>query len=84
MPHQDKVASEGFKNGDGTSSISFSCGTILIPASGQPVEGKELYDLIGNIAADCGITVYGVETGLTDSGIDLGSNKFHTLQNLQL
>ncbi len=74
-----RVASEGFRYGDGTSSISFSCGTILIPASGQPVEGKELSDLIGNVAADCGITVHGVETGLTDFGIDLGSNKFHIL-----
>lgn len=74
-----KVASEEFKYGEGTSSLSFSRGTILIPASGQPLEGKELSDLIGNIAADCGITVHGVKTGLTDYGIDLGSNKFHVL-----
>lgn len=74
-----RVASEGFEYNNGSSIISFSPGTILIPASGQPVAGKELSELVRHIAEECGITVHGVETGLTYSGIDLGSNKFHVL-----
>ncbi len=34
---------------------------------------------MANVAKECGITIYGVSTGLTPSGIDLGSNDFIVL-----
>jgi hypothetical protein len=75
-----RVSTENFEYDDGILKKKFSAGTILIPASGQTVSGKELYDLMQKTAEDCGITVFGVRTGLTSQGIDLGSNKIIVLK----
>lgn len=75
-----RVSTENFEYDDGILKKKFSAGTILIPASGQTVSGKELNDLMQKTAEDCGITVYGVRTGLTSQGIDLGSNKIIVLE----
>ena len=58
----------------------FTYGTILIPAYNQNVSGADLFKLLESVAKDCGITIYGASTGLTPSGIDLGSNGFSVLQ----
>jgi hypothetical protein len=59
---------------------SFSYGTILIPVTGQSFSGEELKKLMESTAKNCGITIYGVETGLTPEGVDLGSNKIIVLR----
>ncbi|HUX95394.1 MAG TPA: M14 family metallopeptidase [Bacteroidales bacterium] len=71
-----KVATDRFTYNDGTFSKKFSFGTILIHSQGQPVRGKDLYRIIESIARNNDITVYGVSTGLTPEGMDLGSNQF--------
>jgi hypothetical protein len=40
----------------------------------------ELKKLIESVAKDCRITVYGVSTGFTESGMDLGSSNFIVLE----
>jgi len=75
-----RVSTEGFVYDDGKFKKSFCQGTIVIPSAGQPLEGKDLKSLTESVAKDCGITVYGVNTGLTPEGIDLGSNKIVVLE----
>jgi len=44
------------------------------------VNREELRKLIGSAAEKCGLTVYGVNTGFTESGMDLGSGNFSVLE----
>lgn len=75
-----KVSTDRFTCDDGTLKKEFSYGTIMINASIQDLSNTELYRKMESIAKSCGITIYGVSTGLTPSGMDLGSNLFITLQ----
>ena len=75
-----RVANDKFVCNDDNLIKSFSYGTILVPVTGQPVSGKELRNLMNSVANDCGIIIYGVKTGLTPEGIDLGSSKFSVLR----
>ncbi len=74
-----RVSMESFAYDDGVLKKSFSAGTIVIPASGQTIYGQELRSLMEKTAKECGITIYGVRTGLTNEGIDLGSNRIVVL-----
>jgi hypothetical protein len=75
-----KVATDRFTYNDGTISKEFSFGTILIHSQGQSLKGSELLKLVETVAKNCGLTVYGVSTGLTPKGMDLGSNLFVNIQ----
>lgn len=77
---QARVATEKFLCSNGTINKEFGCGTILIPVSVQKIKGKELNSLMESVAQDCGITISGWNTGLTPSGIDLGSSRFDILK----
>ncbi len=79
-----RVSTEKFLYDDGSLSKDFSNGTIMVPASGQSVSGNDLSELMGKIAKDCGITIYGVRTGLTKEGIDLGSTKMPVLEKPEI
>lgn len=74
-----RVSMESFTYDDGVLKKSFSVGTIVIPATGQTIYGQELRSLMEKTAKECGITIYGVRTGLTNEGIDLGSNRIVVL-----
>jgi hypothetical protein len=75
-----RVATESFVYDDDSLKKTFSAGTIVIPVSGQPVSGNDLHILMQNTGKECGITVYGVQTGMTKEGIDLGSSKITVLE----
>jgi hypothetical protein len=75
-----RVANSKFTCTDNQINKEFSQGTILIPAASQLLKGMELSQLLESVAIDCGITIYGVSTGLTPKGIDLGSSGFSILQ----
>jgi len=75
-----RVATNKFTCKDDQISKEFSYGTILIPAAGQKISGNDLTDLMESVARDCGVNIYGVSTGLTPQGIDLGSNGFSVLE----
>jgi len=74
-----KVSTQSFTYRDDLINESFGFGTILVPAGIQDIPIGELYSLLKKISKDCGIEVYGLNTGLTPSGIDLGSGSFATL-----
>lgn len=57
----------------------YDYGTIFIPAQNQSLAQNELYKLIQKAAANSGVEIVGVQSGLT-AGIDLGSKKFRPLE----
>lgn len=59
---------------------NFSYGTILIPANNQRLDAEQIYRLVSNTAEKTGIDFYGVSTGLSPEGIDLGSSSFEVLK----
>lgn len=75
-----RVSSEKFTCDDGNVKKSFSYGTIVIPVSTQTKSAGDLQKLMKEVAWECGITVYGVTTGLTPEGIDLGSSSIMLLE----
>jgi hypothetical protein len=75
-----RVSTDKLVFNDGKSDREFSYGTILVPVSGQNFSSDELFNLMGSVAEDCGLTIYGVSTGLTAKGVDLGSDSFTILQ----
>lgn len=74
-----RVATEKFTLSDSRLKKEFAVGTIMIPAAAQDVSASELRNLMEAAARSCGIDIYGISTGLTPEGIDLGSNKFSVL-----
>jgi hypothetical protein len=74
-----RVSGEAFTCLAGNMKRTFAAGTIVIPCAGQPVDREELQDLMKKTSDECGISIYGVQTGLTDSGVDLGSNRIRVL-----
>jgi len=75
-----RVSTENFSYEDINLNKNFSYGTIMIPVSGQSVSAKDLSGIMEKTARDCEITIYGVKTGLTKEGIDLGSTKMPVLE----
>lgn len=58
----------------------FPYGTIMIHSWDQPLNKTELRNLMESVAGKCRLTVYGVSTGFTESGMDLGSGNFKVLE----
>jgi hypothetical protein len=75
-----RVATDKFTWNDGKLKKEFGYGTIMIPSASQDVYSSDLYSLLEKTAKDCGINIYGISTGLTPAGIDLGSSKFPVLR----
>jgi hypothetical protein len=74
-----RVATDVFTWNDGQLIKDFGFGTIMIPGSAQNLSPDDLHKLLRSVAEECRITVYGINTGLTPSGIDLGSSRFRVL-----
>ncbi|MEX0723116.1 MAG: M14 family metallopeptidase [Gracilimonas sp.] len=73
-----KVASKTFKAVIENGAKDFDYGTILVPLGIQDDEEK-VHEIIQTITEEDGITVYELPTGLTPSGMDLGSGNFENL-----
>jgi hypothetical protein len=58
---------------------AFSYGTIMVQRGENAPQSSEITGTLQKAAEECGITVYGISTGLTPSGIDLGSGGFVVL-----
>jgi len=75
-----KVASKPFTGVTADGTQKFDYGTILVPLGPQSVDRDKIHALVQRAADNDGLTVYSVGTGLTPSGIDLGSGSFEDLQ----
>lgn len=74
-----KVASLPFSSVTQEGQKSFNYGTILIPVGVQDDQNK-VHEIVKTIAKEDGIKVYALSSGLSTSGIDLGSNNFENLE----
>lgn len=63
------------KTADG-SSVAFAPGAILIPVGLQADKAALIARVVETIAREDAVTVYGLGTGLTPKGVDLGSSSF--------
>ena len=71
-----KVATQKLQEHTAEGDKQFTYGAILIPVKQQAVNATELYKLIDDAVKMSGVEVYGLQSGLSVSGIDLGSNSF--------
>ncbi len=74
-----KVATEKFSFNVNSYDEDFTFGTIQIPVSDQSLNENQIFDLISSVSKNTGIDFYGLTTGLSPQGIDLGSNNFEVL-----
>ncbi len=74
-----KVASLQFTAVTENGTKAFDYGSIMIPMGVQE-DQQQVHELIESITRDFNIEVYAVKTGLTPSGMDLGSNNFEHLR----
>ena len=76
-----KVAHQPFTIETVLGPTKFSPGTIMVPVgNNQPVPASAIREIMEQLPARYGVNVYGVSTGLTKIGIDLGSRDFSSLQ----
>jgi hypothetical protein len=72
-----KVATEAFTANLESGAKTFDNGTIeIMLGSNQQADFEKLTALLESLAARDGVDFYGVKTGLTPSGIDMGSSYF--------
>jgi hypothetical protein len=71
-----KVAHEPFSTKDG---YVFNRGTILIPVGLQIMGEGEVYDLLEKYALKYHVKIHAIATGLSATGIDLGSRNFQKI-----
>lgn len=74
-----KVATKNFSFEINNKNESFINGTILIPVPHQLLDEQEIYELVSDIAENSGIEFFGLSTGLSPLGIDMGSNSLSRL-----
>ncbi|MEL6865785.1 MAG: M14 family zinc carboxypeptidase [Bacteroidota bacterium] len=75
-----KVASKPFTALTSTGARRFDYGTVLLSAQGQDISADEVYSSLQKAVEESGLEVYSMATGLTPTGIDLGSPSFKQLK----
>jgi Zinc carboxypeptidase len=76
-----KVATEGFIANLESGAKTFDNGTIeIMLGSNQQADFEKLTALLQTLAERDGVDFYGVKTGLTPSGIDMGSSYFASIR----
>ncbi len=79
-----KVATKEFGFDNNNIRKKFAYGTILVASFNQPMESGQIFSFMKTVAEECSITIYGVSTGLTSEGIDLGSPSFMVLKKPEI
>ncbi len=76
-----KVATESFTASSGK---KFDRGSILIPVGIQKKSEEAIYSLLEKYASTYHVKVFSLESGLSRSGIDLGSVSFNTIRKPEI
>jgi len=58
----------------------YSRGTLLIPVSLQKKDAKTLFEILKSASAKHQVSIFDVNTGFSEQGIDLGSRNFRTVK----
>ena len=61
----------------------YDYGTYLVPVQNQLLNKNNLYEKLKQFSKSTNIKIYGLDTGLAE-GIDLGSRKFKTINNIKI
>ena len=75
-----KVATKDFSFSFNGSEEEFTHGTILVPIPQQELSEEKIFNVVSEIAKKTGIDFYGLTTGLSPRGIDMGSGSFSRLE----
>lgn len=79
-----KVATSPFTTGTAVGSHEFGYGSILVPVGPQDVSAADIHALMRRAVEEDGLTVYGLQTGRTTEGIDIGSPSFRDLRKPEI
>ncbi len=77
---QAQVATRPFEANTDSGPRRFDYGTLVIPGGATKEEGKALVELLRRAAAADSLKIYRTDTGLTPSGVDLGSPSLRPLR----
>lgn len=80
MGVRTKVAARPFQSVTTAGAKEFDYGTILIPLGIQDVDETEIFRTLQTSASEDAVTYYNLQTGLSASGIDLGSPNMDNLE----
>jgi hypothetical protein len=58
----------------------FGRGTIMIPVGIQPEKAERIHEIVAEMVREDAVRIFGVETGLVEEGIDLGSPSFELIR----
>ncbi len=59
---------------------TLSYGSIMVPVAMQEMSSGEIHELLSELANENQLPIYGQKTGLSSSGIDLGSGNFRNVE----
>ena len=75
-----KVATKDFSFSINGRKENFTHGTILVSVPQQVLSEDQIFNSVSEIAEQTGIDFYGLTTGLSPKGIDMGSGSFSRLE----
>lgn len=75
-----RVSHQPFTARTVTGQQGFGYGAIVISVKEQDISSAELYDKLQEVAGRHNVTFYAAETGMTPSGIDLGSRNIQVVK----
>lgn len=75
-----KVSATPFTAVTAEGNRDFTYGAIVVPTQNQPLDYFSLRKILDEAARLGQLTIYGISTGLTPKGYDLGSRKLHTVR----
>ena len=79
-----KVATKDFSFNLNGSEAYFTHGTILVPVPQQELSEEQIFNSVSEISEKTGIDFYGLTTGLSPHGIDMGSGSFSRLEKPEI
>ncbi len=74
-----KVATNKLAINTSTGLKNFDYGTILIPVKMQTMPAEKIFSLLSDVAKRNSLKIYAMQSGVANSGSDLGSRKFAPL-----
>jgi len=79
-----KVATKDFTFSIKGREENFTHGTILVPIPQQVLSEEQIFNCVTDFAEKTGVDFYGLTTGLSPRGIDIGSGSFSRLEKPEI
>ncbi len=79
-----KVATKDFSFNINGREENFTHGTILVPVPQQELSEEQIFNTVSDLAEKTGVDFFGLTTGLSPRGIDIGSSSFSRLEKPEI